>query len=86
MQLKNIIKYDKMLELSYLLKDNGFDKFGFSIVTEVDTKEQLNKINEEFFYKVPENEGKTPDYGDEICVDVEGIIFKYIVKEDAEDN
>ena len=55
MQLRNVIKYDKMLELSYLLKDNGFDKFGFSIVTEVDTKEQLNKINEEFFYKVPEN-------------------------------
>ena len=53
MQLRDIIKYDKVMELAYLLKDNGFDKYGFSIVTEVDTKEQLNKLNEDFFYKIP---------------------------------
>ncbi len=86
MQLRDIIKYDKVMELAYLLKDNGFDKYGFSIVTEVDTKEQLNKLNEDFFYKIPENKEKTPDYGDEISVNVGGIAFKYVIKENVENN
>ena len=84
MRSRNIIKYDKMMDLVYLLKENGFDKYNFTITSEVNTREQLNKLNEDFFYKLPENADKTPEYGDEISVNFDGITFRYVIKPDAE--
>ena len=47
MQLNRLIKYDEAVKITAFLKENGLDHLDFSILTEVDDKRILDKINEE---------------------------------------
>ena len=82
MQLNRLIKYDEAVKITAFLKENGLDYLDFSILTEVDDKRMLDKVNEDYFYVIPENREKKPEYGDEVVVNIDGIRFIYRIKEE----
>lgn len=82
MQLNRLIKYDEAVKIATIIKENGLDYLDFSILTEVDNKRILDKINEDYFYVTPENSEKKPEYGDEVVVNIDGIRFIYRIKEE----
>lgn len=75
-----IIKYDDVLKIASFLKENGYDKYGLTISSVIETKDMLNKINEDFYYRIYGNNNEKPMYSDEINISVEGINFNYILK------
>lgn len=86
MQLNRLIKYDEAVKIATIIKENGLDYLDFSILTEVDDKRILDKINEDYFYVTPENREKKPEYGDEVVVNIDGIKFIYRIKEEDDQN
>lgn len=82
MQLNRLIKYDEAVKIATIIKENGLDCLDFSILTEVDNKRILDKVNEDYFYVTPENREKKPEYGDEVVVNIDGIKFIYRIKEE----
>ena len=86
MQLNRLIKYDEAVKIATIIKENGLDYLDFLILTEVDDKRILDKINEDYFYVTPENREKKPEYGDEVVVNIDGIKFIYRIKEEDDQN
>lgn len=85
MQLNRVLLYSDIMKLSQALKELKLDDKLFTVVTELDTKKELDKINEDFFYQIPENKDKHPGYGDQVNVNIDNITFVYKMKE-AEEN
>ena len=56
-----------------------------TILSEFQSKDMLNKVNEEFFYRVNKDTDEKPIQCEEVNVSIEGINFKYILN-DAETN
>ena len=86
MQLNQLIKYDEAVKMATIIKENGLDHLDFSILIEVDNKRMLDKVNEDYFYVIPENKEKKPEYGDEVIVNIDGIRVIYRVKEEDDQN
>ena len=86
MQLNQLIKYDEAVKMATIIKENGLDHLDFSILIEVDNKRMLDKVNEDYFYVIPENKEKKPEYGDEVIVNIDGIRLIYRVKEEDDQN
>jgi hypothetical protein len=86
MQLSRVLQYSDIMKLSQALKELKLDDKLFTVVTEVDTKKELDKINEDFFYQIPENKDKHPEYGDQVNVNIDNIMFVYKIKEGEEDD
>ena len=78
--MNDIVKFTDLIKLSKILADNSFSNKGISISIEVKNKVILNKINEDIFFRNG-GEGKVEEV-DEIDINVNGINFKYVVKED----
>lgn len=78
--MNDIVKFVDLIKLSKILSDNGFSNKGISIAIEVKNKTILNKINEDIFFRNG-GEGKV-DEVDEIDINVNGVNFKYIIKEE----
>jgi hypothetical protein len=78
--MNDIVKFADLIKLSKILSDNGFSNKGISIAIEVKNKTILNKINEDIFFRNG-GEGKV-DEVDEIDINVNGVNFKYIIKEE----
>ena len=85
MQLNRVLQYSDIMKLSQALKELKLDNKLFTVVTELDTKKELDKINEDFFYQIPENKDKHPEYSDQVNVNIDNITFAYKMKE-AEEN
>ena len=78
--MNDIVKFSDIIKISKILSENNFSNKGISIAIEVKNKIVLNKINEDIFFRNG-GEGKV-DEVDEIDINVNGINFKYIVKEE----
>lgn len=78
--MNDIVKFSDIIKISKILSENNFSNKGISIVIEVKNKIVLNKINEDIFFRNG-GEGKVEEV-DEIDINVNGINFKYIVKEE----
>lgn len=77
--MNDIVKFSDIIKISKILSENNFANKGISIAIEVKNKIVLNKINEDIFFRNG-GEGKVEEV-DEIDINVNGINFKYIVKE-----
>ena len=78
--MNDIVKFSDIIKISKILSENNFSNKGISIAIEVKNKIVLNKINEDIFFRNG-GEGKVEEV-DEIDINVNGINFKYIVKEE----
>lgn len=73
--------YKIVFALKKEFKANDLPKM--SIVFEVDEK-TLNKVNEDFYYRNnPDADHDNYEIADEVDVNIEGVNFKYIKKEDS---
>lgn len=79
------LKYDDAIKIARFLVENKYDKYGLTILSEFPSKDILNKVNEEFFYRVNKDTDEKPIQCEEVNVSIEGINFKYILS-DAESN
>lgn len=78
--MNDIVKFSDIIKISKILSENNFSNKDISIAIEVKNKIVLNKINEDIFFRNG-GEGKVEEV-DEIDINVNGINFKYIVKEE----
>ena len=83
MQLNKVLKLDDLAKIYGALDEEGYGDSGLEIVIRVRSKEILSKVNEEFYYE-NSKEGEPPEV-DEVNVQIGGINFKYIVKEEPEE-
>jgi hypothetical protein len=82
MSNNSIPLYKDLLEIVQQLEYSSIKLPDCTIVFEVTTRDALNKINEDFFYKSDiDNKDKTPVYGDKIVVNINGVKFAYVLKE-----
>lgn len=80
-----MLLYDDLLKICDLLNENGYDQDSMEVYIPLLTKELLNKVNEDIYYKThPEDEIHTNV--DEINVCVGNKFFKYYVDNRQEDN
>lgn len=81
-----ILTYGDVMEISRLLSESGYNKYGLKITTSVSTKEEMERVNEEFFYRThSKDDGVKPEDCDTVTLNVNGIEFKYII-DNAEDD
>ena len=81
-----ILRYDDILKITEFLKENGYSDYGITISTKVPDVETLNKVNEDFFYRLKnEDSTATPEYGDVVNVTVNGITYCYTALEKEEE-
>ena len=71
-----------MYKISDFFFQNGYTDFPLTITIEVLTRERLEKINQELFYKYNEGKGQELEDVDEINVSIRNINFKYVLKKD----
>ena len=82
---KPILKIEDIKKITRFLIENGYDKYGLKIVTDIDDHDFLEKVNEEYFYGLGgKNEEEMPKVTDEIHINVGNIVYvyKYVPDED----
>lgn len=78
---KPILRIEDIKKITRFLIENGYDKYGLQIVTEIDDHDLLEKINEEYFYGLGgKDEKEMPAVTDEIHINVGGVIYAYKYK------
>lgn len=80
--MKKILKIEDVMKIGDFLAENGYNDYSFTISTKVDNKDTLDKINEDFFYKLNGDVNEKPEYGDSVRIKIGGIEFTYEVNED----
>ena len=81
MAIGTVLKSDDLEKIAALLSDNGYKDSNITIVINARTKDILDRVNEDFFYR--NNQEGTPPDVNEVNVDINGIHFKYVVEEDS---
>ena len=85
--MRPVIKFEDVMKITSFLKENGYDRYGLTISSEVATRDALNKLNEDFFSRSDEKDrGSEVIYGDEISVNVDGVTFIYKLPDSDQDN
>lgn len=73
-----LLKLNDLIKISELLAENNFNNKNITITIDVKTKELLNKINEDIYYRNDVNENNPPiKEVDEIVLNINGTTFKY---------
>jgi hypothetical protein len=80
MLLNKVPKIDDLAKIQEAIFDAGYADYGIEVVINVRSHEILEKVNEEFFYSSG-NSGNPQDV-DVVNVDIGGLNFKYVVKEE----
>ena len=81
MAIGTVLKSDDLEKIAALLSDNGYKDSNITIVINARTKDILDRVNEDLFYR--NNQEGTPPDVNEVNVDINGIHFKYVVEEDS---
>jgi hypothetical protein len=76
-----VLEYADLMEIAGFLINNKYDTAGISVEIPLDSDEMLEKINEDFFYRIEGNNAKLNTNVNEVIVNVGGINFRYFVKE-----
>lgn len=82
MQVGSFLKFDDLVKIAGILKENGYGEINMTISTEVPDR-TLNRINEDFYYRNKADDDKQtplPDHVDEVEVTINNITFKYLKK------
>ena len=83
--MTKILKYEDILKITEFLNENGYSDYGIIISTQVPDKQTLDKVNEDFFYRIRgDGNEETPEYGDVINISVKGITYRYTVRDKEE--
>ena len=79
------LTYDDMMKIAGFLYENGYGEYGITVENEILSKEMLDKINEDIFYRYVKGDDKDakPEYADIINVNINNIRFRYKLSEDA---
>jgi hypothetical protein len=83
---KKKLGYLEMCEVTKALMEKGFDGYGLVIEQEVDTHEELNKINDDVYYRTSPDKDSKPEYGDAIMVGFSGTDIKFKITLKANEN
>lgn len=76
-----ILKYDDILKISTFFKENGYEGFDIELVNYLPNDKLLNRVNDDFFYRINRGEGEKPeDNTDEVSVKVGEYKFTYKVR------
>ncbi len=74
--------FSDVLEIANFIHKLGYRDGNITVECEVENQEELNKANEEFFYKLNMDEnGKIDPNPDEINIKIGSINFRYFKKE-----
>ena len=81
-----VLKYDDLIKLSNAITELGYDQSNITVNIGIRTKQRLNRLNDDFFFKsgLPEEE-RLKDVS-EINVVIGGIQYHYYVKEEETEN
>lgn len=77
-----VLKYDDLIKLSNAITELGYDHSNITVNIGIRTKERLNRLNDDFFYRsnLPE-EQRIKDVS-EININIGGITYHYYVIEE----
>ena len=76
--MKNILKYDDLLEIESFLREKEMDNGNLSVVMYIETQERLNRINKDYYYKLNPNGNDSLDQNvDNVNIQVGNVIFTY---------
>ena len=79
--MKNILKYDDLLEIESFLREKEMDNGNLSVVMYIETQERLNRINKDYYYKLNPNGNDSLDQNvDNVNIQVGNVIFTYKLK------
>lgn len=77
-----LLKYDDVLKISAFLKENGYASDSIEIVNYLPNIKMLNRVNDDYFYRLNGGSGDKPDDNtDEITVNIGECFFTYKVKD-----
>ena len=76
-----VLEYSDLMEIAGFLINNKYDVAGISVELPLDSKEMLEKINEDFFYRTENGNSNLNPNVSEVIVNVGGINFRYFVKQ-----
>jgi len=83
MSIGSVLNFEDVIDIAQFLVERGLNNNGITISVELESKELLDKINEDFFYRITNGENYKaldPDIT-EVNLNIEGIDFKYYIKE-----
>jgi TnpA family transposase len=83
--MKKILNSDDLEIISNFLNENGFSDAGLKILIQVDNKDMLRNINDDYFYRFASDGGSRANENrdaDEVNVNIGGIEFSYVVRKD----
>lgn len=78
----SIINIDELIKLSQFLIENDYHKKNITVNFGIKTRELLNRINEDIYYRNTEKKETLKDV-DEIILNINGITFKYVLDENG---
>lgn len=78
----SIINIDELIKLSQFLVENDYHKKNITVNFGIKTRELLNRINEDIYYRNTEKKETLKDV-DEIILNINGITFKYVLDENG---
>ncbi len=78
----SIVNIDELIKLSQFLVENDYHKKNVTVNFGIKTRELLNRINEDIYYRNTEKKEALKDV-DEIILNINGITFKYVLDENG---
>lgn len=81
MSVNRILKGEDLMEIATFLMEKKFDS-NIIVEIEVEDEDTLKRINEDYFYRYSnkDRENITTDEIEDICINIAGVRFKYVLK------
>lgn len=84
--MKNILKYEDLLEIEAFLRENNMDSGNLSVVMDIETQERLDRINKDFFFKANPDAKEIPiTHVDHLNIQIGNVKFVYHLKEQEQE-
>ena len=80
--MKNILKYEDLLEIEAFLREKELDSGNLSVVMNIETQERLDRINKDYFFKANPDEKECPlTHVDHLNIQIGNVTFIYQLKD-----
>lgn len=82
--MKNVLKYEDLVEIEEFLREKEMDSGNLSVVMGIETQERLNRINKDYFYKTNKDETACPTEGNisDVNIKIGNVTFTYRLLKD----
>lgn len=77
-----ILKQNDLQEIASFLIEKGYDQSDITILIDVKTKQMLNRISDDYFYRnAVDKSEEPPTDNEEININIGEVKFKYVYSE-----